>query len=207
MTTIKLYDLDRSGNCHKVRVMLSLLGLDYEAVRIDTTKGESQTTEFKRLNPRGQIPVLEDGESVIWDSMAILIYLARRYGDDGWLPVDALGEARVMQWLAVSENELLYGLARARVTLLFKAPFDLGRCHLDAKPGLATMEQRLADHAWLAAGRPTIADVACYPYVSVADEGHFSLEPYPAVRAWLERAEAFPGWLKMPRQPSAGTGS
>ena len=201
MMTIKLYDLDRSGNCHKVRLMLSLLGLEYASVRIDTRQGESQTTEFKRLNPRGQIPVLVDGDVLLWDSMAILVYLARRYGDDRWLPVDALDEARVMQWLAVSENELLYGLARARAALIFKAPFELDRCHLDATPGLEAMELRLGSNAWLAAEHPTIADVACYPYVSVADEGRFSLEPYPAVRAWLERAEALPLWVKMPRQP------
>ena len=201
MMTIKLYDLDRSGNCHKVRLMLSLLGLEYASVRIDTRQGESQTTEFKRLNPRGQIPVLVDGDVLLWDSMAILVYLARRYGDERWLPVDALGEARVMQWLAVSENELLYGLARARAVLLFKAPFELDRCHLDAMPGLEAMELRLGGDEWLAASHPTIADVACYPYVSVADEGYFSLEPLPAVRAWLERAEALPLWVRMPRQP------
>jgi len=200
MTTMKLYDLERSGNCHKVRVLLSLLGLGYESVRLDTSKGETLTPEFKRLNPRGQIPVLEDGETLIWDSMAILVYLARRYGDERWLPIDALGEARVMQWLAVSENELLYGLARARAKLLFNAPYDLERCHLDATPGLETMEKRLGGHEWLAADHPSIADVACYPYVAVADEGRFSLEPYSAVRAWLGRAEALPGWVTMPRQ-------
>jgi len=197
MTTLTLYDLDRSGNCYKVRLLLSMLGLDYTAVRIDTRQGESLTEAFKRLNPRGQIPVLVDGETQIWDSMAILVYLARRYGDEGWLPGDALGEARVMQWLAVSENELLYGLARARFTRLFDGPFDLAQCHRDAKPGLEAMERRLADHPWLAADRPTIADLACYPYVSLAGEGDFSLDPYPAVGAWLGRVEALPGWVPM----------
>ena len=197
MTTLKLYDLDRSGNCYKVRLLMSMLGLEYERMHTDSTAGETQTAEFKRLNPRGQIPVLVDGETVIWDSMAILVYLARRYGDERWLPTDALGEARVMQWLAVSENELLYGLARARVTVLFKRPFDLSQCHNDARPGLEAMEQRLTTDFWLAAEHPTIADVACYPYVSLAEVGQFSLEPYPAVRTWLQRFEGLPGWLAM----------
>jgi glutathione S-transferase len=197
MSTLRLYDLDRSGNCYKVRLLLSMLGLEYERVSVDSTAGETQTPEFKRLNPRGQIPVLVDGETLIWDSMAILVYLARRYGDTRWLPDDALGEARVMQWLAVSENELLYGLARARVTVLFQRPFDLQQCHADARPGLEAMQARLAEHAWLAAERATIADLACYPYVSLAGEGEFSLQPYAAVRAWLERVQGLPGWVPM----------
>lgn len=194
---MKLYDLDRSGNCYKVRLLLAMLGLEYERIRIDSTAGETQTSVFKLLNPRAQIPVLVEGETVIWDSMAILVYLARRYGGEEWLPTDPLGEARVMQWLAVSENELLYGLARARVTVLFKRPFDLAQCHRDAQPGLEAMEQRLASHAWLAAEHPSIADIACYPYVSLAGEGDFSLTPYPAVQAWLKRVEGLAGWVPM----------
>lgn len=197
MTTLKLYDLDRSGNCYKVRLLLSMLGLDYERIAVDTTRGESQTPEFKRLNPRGQIPVLADGDTVIWDSMAILVYLVRRYGGDQWLPADPLGEARVMQWLAVAENELLYGLARARVAVRFKRPFNLEQCHADARQGVEAMEVQLSAQPWLAADHATIADLACYPYVSLAGEGNFSLEPYPAVRAWLQRVEALPGWVPM----------
>jgi glutathione S-transferase len=197
MMDLKLYDMDRSGNCYKVRLLLAMLGLNYEREPIDSTEGETQTVVFKHLNPRGQIPVLVDGETVIWDSMAILVYLARRYGDERWLPSDALGEARVMQWLAVSENELLYGLARARVTVRFSKPFDLEQCHRDAKPGLEAMEQRLVQYTWLATEYPSIADLACYPYVSLANEGRFSLEPYPAVRAWLKRIEGLPGWIPM----------
>jgi glutathione S-transferase len=197
MTALKLYELDRSGNCYKVRLLLAMLDLPYERITIDTTAGESQTTAFKRLNPRGQIPVLVDGDTVIWDSMAILVYLARRYGSEQWLPGDALGEARVMQWLAVSENELLYGLARARVTVRFSRPFNLEQCHNDARPGLEAMEERLLTNAWLAADHITIADLACYPYVALAEEGRFSLEPYPATQAWLQRVVQTPHWVPM----------
>lgn len=197
MTALTLYDLDRSGNCYKVRLLLSMLGLEYQRVRVDAPGGESQTEYFKSLNPRGQIPVLVDGETLIWDSMAILVYLARRYGDERWLPCDTLGEARVMQWLAVSENELLYGLARARVTVLFDKPFDLEQCHRDAAPGLQAMERRLDGHSWLAADHPTIAELACYPYVSLAGDGRVSLQPFPFVQAWLARVEGLDGWVSM----------
>ncbi|MEW8228515.1 MAG: glutathione S-transferase N-terminal domain-containing protein, partial [Candidatus Thiodiazotropha endolucinida] len=110
MSELKLYDYPRSGNCYKVRLLLSMLGLDYARIDTDVLKGETLTVEFKQINPRGQVPVLLDHDLIVWDSMAILVYLARRYGDRDWLPTDPVAEARVMQWLAVSENELLYGL-------------------------------------------------------------------------------------------------
>ncbi|MEW8507507.1 MAG: glutathione S-transferase family protein [Candidatus Thiodiazotropha sp.] len=194
MASLKLYNFPRSGNCYKVRLLLSMLGLDYARVDIDLLKGESLTDEFKRINPRGQVPVLLDGDLVIWDSMAILVYLARQYAASDWLSTEPLGEARVMQWLAVSENELLYGLARARATRVFGKPFDLQLCQQDGRAGLAVMESRLKQNDWLAADAVTIADIACYPYVSLAAEAEVSLQAYPGVRAWLERTEALPGW-------------
>jgi len=195
---VKLYDYPRSGNCHKVRLMLSLLGVDYERVPVDSTTGETLTAEFRRLNPRGQIPVLDDGGSIIWDSLAILVYLARRAGGEPWLPADALGEARVMQWLAVSENELLYGLARARAVLQLGRSFDLELCQREGRAGLDAMEGQLAAGDWLAADHPTIADIACFPYVALSREGGVSLEPYPAVQAWVHRIKRLPGFVPMP---------
>lgn len=197
MSTLALYDLARSGNCYKIRLLLAMLGLDYRRIPTDSTAGATQTPEFKRINPRGQIPVLVDGDTVIWDSMAILVYLARRWGGERWLPTDPLGAARVMQWLAVSENELLYGLARARASLVLHRPFDLRQCYTDARGGLEAMEEQLTRQRWLAADHLTIADLACYPYVALAPEAQFSLEPYPAVRAWLARVEEAPGWVEM----------
>ncbi|MES9968634.1 MAG: glutathione S-transferase family protein [Candidatus Thiodiazotropha sp.] len=197
MAGLKLYNFPRSGNCYKVRLLLSILGLAYDRVDIDLLKGESLTDQFKQINPRGQVPVLLDGDLVIWDSMAILVYLARRYADEGWMPDDPLSQARVMQWLAVSENELLYGLARARAVLVFGKPFDLKLCQKDGRAGLAVMEQRLSHADWLAGRDISIADIACYPYVSLAGEGEVSVQPYPAVCRWLERIEALPGWLPM----------
>lgn len=71
---MRLYDFELSGNCYKVRLLLGMLGLKYERVPVDSSKGETQTPAFKTLNPRGQIPVLEDGEVRLWDSLAILVY-------------------------------------------------------------------------------------------------------------------------------------
>ena len=182
MTTLKLYDYPLSGNCYKIRLLLSMLELDYERIEIDIKAGESFTAKFKKLNPRGQIPLLVDGETVIWDSMAILTYLARHYGDESWLPLDALSHARVMQWLAVSENEFLYGLARARAVFLFNRPFDLEQCQADARIGLEAMELHLDKRPWLGPGHVTIADIACYPYISLSHEAEVSLGGCPRTR-------------------------
>ena len=197
MTPLKLYSYPVSGNGYKIRLLLALLGLDYELVNVDLKAGENLTPEFKQLNPRAQIPVLADGDTVIWDSMAILVYLTRRYGNGEWLSTDVAAEARVMQWLALSENELLYGLARARAVLVLKRPFNLEQCQAEGKAGLAVLEQQLAGSDWLASDRPTIADIACYPYVMLAPAGEISLEDYPHVQQWLARVEALPGWVPM----------
>ena len=197
MTTLKLYDYQISGNCYKVRLLLSLLNLDYERINIDIMNGESQTDAYKKINPRGLIPALIDNDKIIWDSMAILSYLAKQYGTDKWLPQDAFSLARVMQWLAVSENELLYGLARARAALIFKRPFNLAQCQDEAKIGLMAMDQQLAEQQWLATEHVTIADIACYPYISLAHEGEVSLEPYPNVKRWMVDLEALPNWIAM----------
>lgn len=193
---MRLYDLDVSGNCHKIRLMLGLLSLDYtlHSLQREDTVSES----FRAINPRGQVPVLEDAGEIVWDSMAILVYLARRYAAPQWLPEEPLALARVMQWLAVSENEILYGLARARAVVKMGRPFNLEECQQMGRQALTVMEAQLAGRDWLASeGHPTIADVACYPYVALAPEGDLPLDAYPAIRAWLGRVQRLPGYVGM----------
>ncbi len=199
MTKLTLYDFPLSGNCHKVRLLLSIMGIEYRVETVDIRANETQTPEFLKLNPRGQLPVLADGDTVIWDSMAILVYLARRYGNAHWLPDDPVTEARVMQWLAVSENEVLYGLARARAVLEIGRPFNLEECQTLGKAALDLLEGHLSNRDWLAtSAHPSIADIACYPYVALAPEGEISLSLYPNVQAWLGRIQNLPGYVDMP---------
>ncbi|WP_319379786.1 glutathione S-transferase family protein [Thiomicrorhabdus sp.] len=192
-----LYSYPLSGNAYKIRLLLSMLDVEYRLVNIDLIEGEQLEEAFLKLNPRAQVPVLQDGETVIWDSMAILFYLAKQYGNGEWFPDDVSEATQVMQWLAVSENELLYGLARARATLLLKRPFDLKQCQAEGKNGLSLLEKRLQTCAWLVGSRPTLADIACYPYVFMAPAGEISLDDYPHVRGWLENISKLPGWLPM----------
>jgi glutathione S-transferase len=195
---MKLYDLELSGNAYRARLLLALLGRDYELVPVNLMKGEQREPWFLKLNPRGQVPTLDDDGTVIWDSLAILVYLARKYGGEKWLPLDARGMAEVMQWLAVMENETLYGLGKARIICKFKFPGNLDEAQTLGRKGLGVIEQRLATHDWLALDRPTIADVGCFPYVALAPEGEIALDDYPNVRRWIERVKALPGFVGMP---------
>jgi glutathione S-transferase len=195
---IRLYDFQLSGNSYRARLFLSLLGLTYELQPVDLIKGEHRQEAFLRLNPRGQVPTLDDDGTVVWDSMAILVYLARKYGGEPWLPLDPKGMAEVMQWLAVMENETLYGLAKARIICKFKFPGNLDDAKALGRKALDVMEKRFASHAWLALDHATIADVGCFPYVALAAEGDIALDDYPNVRAWIERVKVLPGFVGMP---------
>lgn len=193
---MKLYVMAVSGNSYKVRILLALLKLPYEAVVLDPKRKEHKEPRFLKLNPRGEVPVLEDGGAVLWDSGAILVYLARKHGGEQWLPSGPAAMSEVMQWVALAGNEIQFGLQYARRGLLqdrwtagtLEQGQTMGRVALDA------LEGRLKNHSWLALDRPTIADIACFPYVETAPEAKVPLDPYPAVAAWLERCKALPGW-------------
>ena len=152
------------------------------------------------MNPLGQIPVLRDGDLTLADSNAILVYLEARHAPGQWLPRDPVGAARVQRWLSLAAGPLAYGPAAARVANLFQLPADSN--HAVRANGLfQLMEATLASSAFLVGESPTLADVAHYAYVARAPEGGVSLQPYPAIRAWLARIEALPGFVPMVKTP------
>jgi glutathione S-transferase len=166
-------------------------------VLLDFPNKEHKQPAYLAINPRGQVPALEDGGRVFWGSTACLVYIARKHGGDKWFPSDPADMAEVSQWLELAQNEIHYGLQWARGFVTKVRPIgNLEEYTRYGHNGLKVLEGRLNDHPWLALGRPTLADVACYPYVSLAPEGGFRLEDYPAVLAWLKRFEALPGWIK-----------
>jgi glutathione S-transferase len=198
--TLVLYGTPLSGHCHRVVLLLSMLGLPHRVV--EAAAPMRRSPEFQRLNPLGQIPVLEDGAVVIADSNAILVYLAKRYGSgNAWLPEDPLGAARVQRWLSVAAGEVRYGPAAARMSVLWGVPGDRDRALEISERVLRFMEGHCAEHPYLAAEHATIADLACYSYVAHAPEGGVPLEPYGQVRSWLRRIEALPGFVPMPSSP------
>ena len=194
---MKLYDMALSGNCYKVRLMLALLGLDYDSRPISLRAGENRTPEFLSMNPLGKIPVLDDDGFIIRDSQAILVYLAAKHGGLQWWPDDAAGQGEVTQWLSFAANEIWSGCAIARAIPKFNRQGDLAAAQAIARAALAILEGRLRDHDWLALGRPTIADIACYPYAALVWEGGVRLDPYAAIGAWFKRIRELPGYVGM----------
>jgi len=201
---MKLYDLERSGNCYKIRLFLSLIGIEYTKVPVDLQAGENRTSEFLSMNPNGLIPVLVDGSETIYDSIAILSYLAKVYADESWFPSEPVQFSKVIRWLAFEQSEVRYGLARARVIAL-KNPSTLGstgtleESQVIGKLALKVLNKKLSKSTWLADSRQaTICDIACYPYTAMSNDGGISVEPYPAVIRWIEDIERLDGYIALP---------
>ncbi|MGO4173335.1 glutathione S-transferase [Bosea sp. TAF32] len=199
-TEIVLYGTALSGHAHRVELLLRALGLPY---RFEPAPAEvRQSAAFRRLNPLGQIPVLQDGELTLADSSAIMVYLVKRYAPDSvWLPVDPVGAAHVQRWLSIAAREVMHGPSIARLITQFGLNDDKARAKRIAARLLAFMEEHLAERDYLAAVDPTLADLACYSYVAHAPEGGIPLSPYPAVRRWLARVEALSFFKPIPPSP------
>jgi glutathione S-transferase len=195
---IKLHYMPPSGNSYKVRILLSLLKLPHEKILVDNATREHKSEKFLAINPRGEVPVLEVDGVYLWDSAACLVYLARQFGGDDWLPADPLQMAQVMQWVALAGNEIQFGLQYARRGVLHGrwTAGDLEQGQAISRVALGVLDGRLKNNDWLALGRPTIADIACFPYVETASQAKSALENYPAIIKWIERCKALPGWAE-----------
>lgn len=197
---ITLYHYALSGHAHRAQLGLSLLGLPHRLVDVDLKGGEHKRAEFLRMNPFGQVPVIDDGGTVVHDSNAILVYLALKYdAARRWLPAAPEAQAAVQVWLSAAAGPIAFGPAAARLVTVFGATLDaqgaIGRAH----QLLGVMEPLLAGRRFLVGDAPTIADIAGYSYIAAAPEGNVDLAPYAAVRAWLQRIEALPGFVPFPK--------
>ncbi|WP_017775272.1 glutathione S-transferase family protein [Paraburkholderia kururiensis] len=200
---IRLYTTRLSGHGHRVQLFLTMLDLPFEVVEVNMKAGDNRRPEFLALNPFGQVPVIEDGETVLFDSNAILVYLAKRYGDPSWLPDDPQGAAAVQRWLSLAAGPIAYGPCAARLVTVFGAPLDHAFTQRVAVKLFDVIEGEFANKRFAAGDTPTIADIAAYAYIAHAPEGGISLDPYPNLRAWLRRIEALPRFVPMP-QTKAG---
>ena len=195
---MKLHGVPLSGHVHRVQLFLGLLGLPHEFITVDLAGGANRTPAFLAMSPFGEIPVLEDGDVVLADSTAILVYLALQYDDSGrWLPREPVAAARVQRWLSTAAGKIAYGPAAARLVTVFGAPIDHERVKSIAVRLFDTMEGEL-ESPYLVGDAPTLADVAAYSYIAHAPEGGVSLKPYPRIRAWLDEVRALPGFVGMP---------
>jgi glutathione S-transferase len=192
---MKLYYHPLSGHSHRARLFLSLLNTDHELALVDLAKAEQKSAEILKLNRFGQVPILVDGETVISDSNAILIYLAKTQNRTDWLPQAPAQAAAVQRWLSVAAGEIARGPATARLITVFGAPYEPEDTIKRAHAILTLVNDELAGKTWLVDEAPTIADVALYSYVSSAPEGNVDLSGYPNILAWLQHVEALPGFI------------
>ncbi len=198
---MKLYYDTPSGHSHRARLFLSLAGVPAEIVNVPLIEGAHKSPEFLKLNPFGQLPVLVDGDVVIADSNAILVYVAKKFGKTDWLPEDAAGAAAVQRWLSVAAGQIAFGPAAARLVTLFGAELNAEEAIARAHAVLKLIDAQLDGRQFIAAGHATIADVALYSYIAAAPEGNVDIGGYAHVGAWLKRIEALPGFF--PFAPNA----
>ncbi|MCA8862748.1 MULTISPECIES: glutathione S-transferase family protein [unclassified Halomonas] len=194
---IKVYRHALSGHCHRIELMLSLLGLPATFIDVDLAAGEHKASPFLDMNAFAQVPVIDDQGVILADSNAILVYLERRYGSGRWLPDDPLLQAQVQRWLSVAAGPLANSAMKARLVTVFNAPFDPEPLIADAHELFAIVDAHLAHQPFLAGDKATLAEVSLYSYIAHAPEGNVSLEPYRHIRAWLQRIEALEGFVPM----------
>ena len=200
---LTLYDMERSGNAYKARLMLSLLGLEYSKRTVDLSRKEQLESWFLAINPLHMVPVLDDAGMIVCDSAAVLVYLAAKYdAARTWYPPAPEAMAKVQQWLAYAGNEILNALAAVRAIGLGLRPGNLAEAQDKARGVLSHLEASLTGREWLAASHPSIADVACYPYVALITMGGMTHDAYPAIAAWLKRVEGLKGYIPLPARPA-----
>ena len=202
--TLRLHDNLSSGNGYKVRLLLSQLGIPFERIEYDIDKGETRTPEFlEKINANGRIPVLEleDG-TCLPESNAILFYLSE---GTQFLPEDRLGRARVLRWMFFEQYSHEPNVATPRFWITHGLEMTNERLTLleqkreQGYAALKVMESHLEDNDYFIGGHYSIADIALYAYTHVAGEGGFDLTGFPAVRDWLERVAAQPGYITITR--------
>ncbi|QDC10783.1 glutathione S-transferase [Oceanicola sp. D3] len=199
---IKLYRYAKSGHCHRVELMMSLLGVPCDPVDLDLAGGAHKAPEYLEISPFGQVPAIDDNGIILSDSNAILVYLVRKYPNGHtWLPDAPEAAAEVQRWLSVAAGEIASGPALARLVKVFGAPLDHEAAKAKAQRLFAVMEPLLQSREFLVGSSVTIADIAGYSYIAHAPEGGVSLAAYPAIRAWLARIERLPGFVGMASSP------
>ncbi|MEL6682851.1 MAG: glutathione S-transferase family protein [Pseudomonadota bacterium] len=200
-----LYNYVLSGNCYKVRLMAALLGVKYTTIAIDFYPGlEHRSQKMLALNPAGTLPVLTSGDMVLTETQAMLAWLALENDVSGlWYPqTDACLHAIVQEWLSFS-GRLTQSVGQGRLHDMLGWPVDGDAAKTAAIQDLRALELHLTDRVlegglWIAGDHPTIADIACFPYVALSPDAGIEHDGYPAIRNWLYAIRGLPGFVTMP---------
>ena len=200
-----LYDYVLSGNCYKVRLLASLLGVEYQSTAIDFHPGlEHESAAMLQLNPAGTLPVLVAGETVLTETAAMLVWLAQRFdaGRSWWPTHDDAQITAIMQWLGIA-SRLSMTVGELRLHTMLLKPVDAEAALAGALAVLRELEsglteQQLRGHNWLAGEQPTIADIACFPYTALSPDAGIEHDNYPALRRWQHAVRSLEGFVTMP---------
>lgn len=193
-----LYDSGISGNCYKVRLLFSLLGIEYERREVDVIDRSGRAELLGELNPGLRVPtlVLDDGRPLA-ESDAILVYFAE--GTE-YLPSDRYARAQVLQWMFFEQYSHEPNVAVARFWAHAGIEPEAREAVAKREGGyraLEAMERHLVGRAFFVTDAPTVADIALYAYTHVAEEGGFEMGRFPSVAAWLARIAALPGYVSI----------
>jgi len=191
---MRLYDYSASGNCYKARLLLALLGRDYERVPVDIFAGDTLTDAYTALNPARETPVLKlDDGTVVTQSSAILWLLAE---GSPYLPGDPVQRAQVVQWLCFEQERVMGGIGAARFRIVTgRAPERVARLLALGRGALEILDAHLATRDWLVGDACSVADLANFAYAHTAEDAGLPLAEHPAVCAWLDRIRALPGFM------------
>lgn len=182
-------------NGWKVAILLEELGVPYQVTPISLTDRVQKEDWYVALNPNGRIPTLIDhdaGDFAVFESGAILIYLAEQFGR--FLPTDVAGRSRVIQWLMWQMSALGPMMGQATVFNRYfdeRLPQVIDRYVRESQRLFAVMDRHLADHDHLA-GDYSIADIACFPWVRGHEWAQVPIEGFDHLQRWFERIGARP---------------
>lgn len=197
---MKVYGDIRSGNCYKIKLIMSLLDIEHEWIDINILKGDNLKDAFKAKNPSGKIPVLElDDGRYLTESNAIINYLAT---GSVYYPTERFLHAEVLQWQFFEQYSHEPYIAVARfIAKYLGMPEERRDEFLSKQEGghkaLSFMEQKLGNNDYLVNNQLTTADIALFAYTHVADDGGFDLNQYPAIQRWIKRVESQPKFSPM----------
>jgi glutathione S-transferase len=203
MDKLTLHEDPRSGNCYKIRLTAALVGLPIERRMYDILRGDTRTPEFlETVNANGRIPVLQIGSRFLPESNAACWFLAE---GTSLVPADRFARADMLRWMFFEQYNHEPNVATLRFWLLFVGEGNLSKFQREQIPAkraggesaLGIMNEHLAKADWLVGDKPSLADIALYPYTHVCEAGGFRLRDYPAVCAWLKRIEKLKGFVPM----------
>jgi glutathione S-transferase len=204
---ITLYEFELSAGCYKVRLLLSLLGIEYRKIAINFFPAfEHRSPAFRKINPLGQLPAITDGDLVLRDAQAILAYLAKSYDRSGrWLPEEPAAFGQTMQWLFFAASELSPATA-ARLHTILNWPVDGPAAIQAARKAFRIVDDHMTrrefDGAeWVVGDHPTLADLILFPSIALSNDFGVEHDQFPALRRWMRRLRGLDNFIAMPGIP------